>query len=109
MDKEATYNEPTIPKNMDLNPLGTTSETLTSGHIPFEELRLTLFTPSKKHTVDCLETIIFHKTKKTIMIRLEKRLKMGTQSDVVIVTENTIMEGTHKDLKFTASVNIAAT
>ena len=33
---------------------------------------------------------------------------MGTQTDVVTVTENTIMEGTHKDLKFTASVNIVA-
>ena len=42
------------------------------------------------------------------MRRYEKRLKMGTQANVVIVTENTIMEGTHKDPKFTALVNIAA-
>ena len=33
---------------------------------------------------------------------------MGTQVDVVTIMENKIMEGTHKDLKFTASVNIAA-
>ena len=31
---------------------------------------------------------------------------MGTQDNVVTVTENTIMEGTHKDPNFTASVNI---
>ena len=31
---------------------------------------------------------------------------MGTLNDVVTVTENTIMEGTHKDPKFTALVNI---
>ena len=33
---------------------------------------------------------------------------MGTQTNVVIVIENTIMEGTHKDPKFTALVNIEA-
>ena len=32
---------------------------------------------------------------------------MGTQVDVVTVIENTIMEGTHKDPKFMALVNIA--
>ena len=31
---------------------------------------------------------------------------MGTQAGVVTVTENTIMEGTHKDPKFMALVNI---
>ena len=40
------------------------------------------------------------------MRRSEKILKMGTQADVVTITENTIMEGTHKDPKFIASVNI---
>ena len=30
------------------------------------------------------------------------------QTDMVIVIENTIMEGTHKDPKFMASVNIVA-
>ena len=34
---------------------------------------------------------------------------MGTQVDMVIVTKDTIMEGTHKDPKFMASLNIAAT
>ena len=32
---------------------------------------------------------------------------MGTHADVVAVMENTIMEGTHKDPKFTSSVKIA--
>ena len=31
---------------------------------------------------------------------------MGMQTDMVIVIENTIMEGTHKDPKFMASINI---
>ena len=33
---------------------------------------------------------------------------MGTQADIVTVTENTIMEGTHNDPKFMALVNVAA-
>ena len=32
---------------------------------------------------------------------------MGTQANVVTVTDDTIMEGTHKDPKFMASKNIA--
>ena len=34
---------------------------------------------------------------------------MGTQADVVTITENTIMEGTHKDPKFMALVRIEVT
>ena len=34
---------------------------------------------------------------------------MGTQDDVVTITESTIMEGTHKDLLFMSSINVAAT
>ena len=108
MDKEATQNEPNIPQNMDLDPPRTTGETLTGGHIPFAELRLTPFTPSKHHTMDCLGTIIFYMTRKAIIRSSEKILKMGTHTIVVTITENTIMEGTHKDSKFTASVKIAA-
>ena len=33
---------------------------------------------------------------------------MGSQDDVVTVTESTVMEGTHKDTKFIASMNVAA-
>ena len=32
---------------------------------------------------------------------------MGSQDDVVMVTKNTIMEGTHKYLDFVSSVNVA--
>ena len=103
LDKEAAQNE-----LMDLDPLGSTSEIMTGGHIPFGELSLTPFTPSKKHIMAHLDTIIFEKKRNIIMRRSEKILKMGTQVDVVTVTENTIMEGTHKDPKSMASVNIAA-
>ena len=33
---------------------------------------------------------------------------MGTYDNVVTITKSTIMEGTHKDPKFMASVNIVA-
>ena len=55
----------------------------------------------------CLDTIFFYRTRNTITRRSEKGLKMGSQVDVVTVTENTIMEGTHKYPKFMASVNVA--
>ena len=93
---------------MDQDPPASSSGTMTNIHIPFGELGLTPFTPSKQHIVARLDTIIFDKSRKTITRRLEKRLKMGTQVDIVTVTECTIMEGTHKDPKFMASVNIAA-
>lgn len=35
-------------------------------------------------------------------------MKMTAQPDIVTVTENTLVEGTQKDPKFTASVNVAA-
>ena len=35
-------------------------------------------------------------------------MKMGRQVDIVTITKSTIMEGTHKELKLMASVNIAA-
>ena len=91
---------------MDLDPPSTIGEVLTGGHITFEALRVTPFTPSKKHTMAHLDTIIFYKTTNTIMRRSKKRLKVGTQDDMAIITENIIMEGTHKEPKFTASVNI---
>ena len=90
---------------MDQDPPGSSSETMIGGHIPFWDLGLI---PSKKHIVARLDTIIFDKSRNTITRRSEKRLKMGTQADIVIVTESTIMEGTHKDPKFMATVNIAA-
>ena len=77
------------------------------GHIPFTELGLTLFTPSKQHIVACLDTIFYDKTKKTITRRSKKWLKTTTHADVVTVTKNTVMEGTNKHLKFMAYISVA--
>ena len=46
---------------------------------------------------------------KTILRRLEKRLKIETQPDVIIVAEKNFVEPTNQDPKFLASVSIAAT
>ena len=72
LDKEAAQNEP-----MDLDPPGSTSETMTSGHIPFGEVGLTPFTPSKKHTMSHLDTIIFDKSRNIIIRRSDKILNHG--------------------------------
>ena len=50
----------------------------------------------------------FYPKKKTIFRRLKKRLKVGTQPDVVTVTEKSVMQGTNQDPVFLASVNIVA-
>ena len=55
----------------------------------------------------CLDTIFFDPRKKAIVQRSEKRLKVGTQPDVVMVIEKNIMQGTNQDPVFLASVNIA--
>ena len=57
---------------MDLDPPGSTSETMIGGHIPFGEIRLTSFTASKHNTVARLDTVIFDKIRNTIMRRSEK-------------------------------------
>ena len=102
MDREATQNDAVDPE-----PPFSSIVTITGSQVPFVELRMPLFTPSKKHTVTRLDTVIFDKFINTITHRYEKWLKMGTQADVVTLTKNTIMEGTHKNPKFLASVNIA--
>ena len=101
MDQEAIQNDP-------IDPPASSSSTITSGHIPFTKLGLTPLTPSKQHTKTCLDTIFYDKTRKTIRRRSEKRLKTTTHDDVVTVTENVVMEGTNKDLKFMASIRVAA-
>ena len=101
--REASKNYP-----VDSEPLASSGGTITGDHTPFVVIGLTPFTPSNQHIVDRLNTIGFYKTRNTITRRSQKRLKMGMQTDVVTMTENTIMEGTHKDPKFMASVNIAA-
>ena len=50
----------------------------------------------------------FNKTRKTIIKRSEKRLNIGTQSDVVMVIERTVVEGTNKAPEFLPSINIVA-
>ena len=91
---------------MDLEPPPSPGGTIIGEQIPFGELGLTPFTPSRKHMVALLDTIIFYKLRKNITKRSEKRLNMGSHAHMVIGTENTIMEGTHKDPKFMASMNI---
>ena len=93
---------------MDPEPPASSGGTITGGHIPVGELRITPFTPSKQHMVSHLDTIIFYKSRNTITRTSEKQLKMGTQADVVIFIEETIMEGTKKYPKIMASVNIVA-
>ena len=73
------------------DPLATSSDTIKGAHLPLAELGLVPFTPSKHHAVACLDTIFFNPKKKTIVRILKKRLKVGTQPDVVTVTEKTIM------------------
>ena len=58
-----------------IDPLAPSRDTLIGGHIPLAELGLVPFIPSKKHTVANLNTILFDKNKKTIVIRSKKRLK----------------------------------
>ena len=57
---------------MDLDPPRSISETMTDGHIPFGEVRLTPFNPSKQHTMARLDTIIFEKKRNIVMRRSEK-------------------------------------
>ena len=73
-----------------IDPPASSGSTITGGHIPFVELVVTPFTPSKQHTFACLDTIFYDKTRKTITRRSEKRLKTSTHADMVIVTENTV-------------------
>ena len=77
------------------DPPSPSSDTIIGGHVPLAELGLVPFTPSKHHVVACLDMILFNKNKKTIVRRSEKRLKISDQPDVVIVTKNTIMQGTN--------------
>ena len=64
LDQEAAQNDLVDPE-----PLASSSGTITNNHIPFVELGLTPFTPSKKHIEDRLDTIIFDKPMKTITQR----------------------------------------
>ena len=91
------------------DPPAPSSDIIIGIHIPLGELGLVLFTPSKKHTVVNLDMILFEKNKKTIFIISEKRLKIGDQPDVVMVTEKNFMQGMNEDPQFLASINIKST
>ena len=79
------------------------------GHLPFAKLRLVPFTPSKKHAVACLDKVVFDPKRKTIVWRSEKKLKVGTQNEVIIVNERDVMKGNDKDPQLMALITIPAT
>ena len=57
--------------------------------------------------MEFLDTIFFDKSRKTIVRRSEKRLKIGTKPDVITVTEKTIVKKTNQDPKLLALVRVA--
>ena len=105
-DKDREILEHDTTQDNPIDPPSTSSDTITGGHLPLAKLGLVPFTPSKHHTVVCLDTVLFDPKKKSIVRRL-KGLKVGTQSDVVTVIEKTIVKLTNQDPIFLASINIA--
>ena len=93
LEKNTTQDNP-------VDHLASSNDTIIGGHIPLFELGLVPLTPSEHHTVACLDIIFFDKSRKTIVRRLEKRLKIGTQLDVITVTEKIVVEHTNQDPKF---------
>ena len=65
MDQEEVQNDP-------IDPPTSLCGTIIVGHVPIAELGIIPFTPSKHHTIACLDTIFFYKAKKTIARRSEK-------------------------------------
>ena len=68
-DKDKENLEHDIAQDNPTNPPSPSGDTIIGGHIPLAELGLVPFIPSKKHTVANLNTILFDKNKKTIVIR----------------------------------------
>ena len=101
LDQEMTHDNP-------IDPPAPSSDTITRGHIPFAELGLVSFTPSKKHAVACLDKVVFDPLRKTIVQRPEKKLKVGTQPEVITVTEKSVMKGTDDDPQLMALIDVAA-
>ena len=89
------------------HPPSKSGDTITGGHFPLVELGLVPFNPSKNHVVSCLDKVVFNPKMKTIFWRSEKRLKVGTQLEVVTVTKIAVMKGIDKDTKLMALINIA--
>ena len=55
-----------------MDPPSPSSDMITGGRVPLEELGLAPFTPSTYHVVACLDTIFFDKYKKNIVRRSKK-------------------------------------
>ena len=55
-----------------------------------------------------LDTIFFDHSKKRIVRRAEKRLKIGDQHVQIMVTEKTVLQGMNEDLKLLAMESIAS-
>ena len=85
----------------------TSRSILTGGHLRMVELGLVPFTPSKHHEVACLENVYFDPKGKSIVLRIEKTLKMGIQPKITIVTEKMVVKYVEEDPKQIDSMGIA--
>ena len=88
------------------DPPSTSIDTMTRGYLPFAELGLVPFTPSKLHAVAFLDKLFFDPKWKTIVRRSKKKLKVGIQPKVVTVTERVVMKGTNEDPQQMASISV---
>ena len=89
-DKDREIVEQDIAQDNLVEPLTTSSSTLTGGHPPLANLGLVPFTSSKHHGVACVDTIFFNPKKKSIVRRSKNRLKVSSQLHVVTVTEKIV-------------------
>ena len=90
------------------DPPSTSGDIITRGYLPFADLGLVPFTPSKQNAVASLDKVVFDLKRKSIVRRVEKKLKVGTQPEVTTVTERPVMKGTDEDLPLMASIGVAA-
>ena len=56
-----------------------------------------------------MDSVFFDPKKKSIVRKLEKSLKVGTQPEVVTMTDKNVMKGTNQDPMFLELVTVAAT
>ena len=63
------------------DPPSTSGDMMTRGQLHFVELLLVPFTPSKKHVVACMYKVVFDPKQKTIVLRFERMLQVGTQPE----------------------------
>ena len=71
------------------------------------ELGLVPFTPSKQHEVAKLEDVFFDPKRKSIVWRVKKTLKIGTEPEVITMTEKMIVKDVEEDLVHMASWGVA--